>query len=247
MPLQPVHALGRYALLLADAARSIGDVPLWRDEMLRQAQSVGFASIPIVALAAFASGSVMAVQAGIQLDVPFVPPAIIGAITVPATFLELAVLIMGFVLAGRVGARIAAELATMRVSEQIDALAVMGVSPAGFLVLPRVLAAVVTFPVVYVAACALAVAGALLVTVGGGFASAADFWLGARRFFDPFHGWFGLIKSVVFGALITSIACYKGFGARGGAEGVGRATTQAAVTACVWLLIVDFAMAVVLL
>jgi phospholipid/cholesterol/gamma-HCH transport system permease protein len=247
MTLSPLHALGRYALLLAEASRSVGDVALWRDEWLIQTRQIGYASIPIVSLAAFASGAVMAIQAGIQLDVPFVPPAIIGAITVPATFLELAALIMGFVLAGRVGARIAAELATMRVTDQIDALDVMGVSSAGYLVVPRVLASVVTFPVIYVVACAVAVAGALAVGVGGGYVTAVDFWLGARSFFDPFHAWFGLIKATVFGVLITSISCYKGLYASGGAQGVGRATTQAAVTSCVWLLLADFALAVVLL
>ncbi len=247
MSFQPVHALGRYALLMTDAARSLPDVTLWRDELARQVREIGFASIPIVSLAAFASGAVMAIQAGIQLDVPFVPKAIIGAITVPATFLELAALIMGFVLAGRVGARIAAELATMRVSDQIDALDVMGVSSAGFLIVPRVLAAIVTFPIVYVVACGVAVGGALAVGVGGGFVTAVDFWLGARSFFEPFHAWFGFIKAIVFGVLITSIACYKGITAQGGAEGVGRATTQAAVTACVWLLLADFALAALLL
>ncbi len=161
--------------------------------------------------------------------------------------LELGAVVTGFILAGRVGARIAAELGTMRVTEQIDALEAMGLNSIGYLIVPRVIAGVVMFPVLYVAASFVGVTGGLLVGHLGGFVPAGEFVEGAREFFQPFDPIFGLIKSFVFGFTITSISCYKGYYTAGGAEGVGRSTTQAAVASCVFLLVADLVLAATLL
>jgi phospholipid/cholesterol/gamma-HCH transport system permease protein len=161
--------------------------------------------------------------------------------------LELGVVVAGFILAGRVGARIAAELGTMRVSEQIDALEVMGLNSIGFLILPRVLAGVVMFPMLYVVSCIVGIGTGIFTGHVGGFLSAAEFLEGARQFFQLLDPVVGFIKSLVFGFIVTSVACYKGYYTRGGAVGVGDSTTQAAVLSCVFILVADLLVAMLLL
>ncbi len=186
-------------------------------------------------------------QTAYQLVTPLIPRSIIGSIVAPSMILELGAVVTGFILAGRVGARIAAELGTMRVTEQIDALESMGVNSVGFLIVPRVFAGVIMFPVLYVAACFVGIMGGMLVGHVGGFVPAGEFLEGAREFFQPFDPIFGLIKSFVFGFTITSISCFKGYYTRGGAEGVGQSTTNAAVLSCVFILFADLILAATLL
>ncbi len=240
-------AFGRYVMLLTRAARALREPHLyqqnWIDEMVR----VGVESIPIVTMAAAFSGAVMTLQAGYQLSTYFVPDIFIGAIVGPSIILELAAVSSGFVLASRVGARIAAELGSMRVSEQIDALEVMGLNAVGYLVVPRVLAGVVMFPMLYVAACVVGLGASIVVGDVTGVVSPAAFWEGARQFHEPFDPYFGLIKAVTFGFIITSVACYQGFTCRAGAEGVGRSTTDAVVLSCIAILAADLLLAVLLL
>lgn len=245
--LSPFHALGQYAILLARAFGSLDEVRVYGKNWVNQMVRIGIESIPIVALAAAFSGAVLTVQTAYQLASPFIPKSIIGSIVAPSMLLELGAVITGFILAGRVGARIAAELGTMRVSEQIDALEAMGINSISFLIVPRVLAGLVMFPVLYVAACLIGIGGGIIIGEVGGFISAGEFMEGARQFFKPFDPYFGLIKALTFGFIITSIACYKGYYTTGGAEGVGESTTEAAVLSCVFILLADLLLAVFLL
>ncbi len=244
---KPLHNLGLYTLLLAKAFTSLSEFGLYRKNLFDQMVRVGVESIPIVALAAAFSGAVTTVQTAYQLVSPFIPKSIIGSIVVPSMILELGAVVTGFILAGRVGARIAAELGTMRVTEQIDALEAMGLNSIGYLIVPRVLAGLVMFPVLYIAASFVGISGGMLVADLGGYVPVGEFVDGARQFFQPFDPVFGIIKSLVFGFAITSISCYKGYYTDGGAEGVGRSTTQAAVMSCVYILLADLALAVLLL
>ena len=245
--LHPVRALGRYALLMARAFASIGEIRTYWTNLSNQMVRIGIDSIPIVALAAAFSGAVLTVQTAYQLETPFIPKSIIGSIVAPSIMLELGAVIAGFILAGRVGARIAAELGTMRVSEQIDAIEVMGLNSIGFLILPRVLAGVIMFPVLYVVSCIVGIGTGIGVGHFGGFLSASEFLEGARQFFKVLDPFIGLIKSVTFGFIITSIACYKGYYTGGGAVGVGDSTTEAAVLSCVFILVADLIVAMLLL
>ncbi len=245
--LAPLQALGQYFILLGRAFSSIGEVRTYWKNFVTQMVRIGVDSIPIVALAAAFTGAVLTVQTAYQLQESFVPNTIIGSIVVPSMMLELAAVITAFILAGRVGARIAAELGTMRVSEQIDALEVMGLNSISFLILPRVLAGIVMFPVLYVFACLIGIGGGILIAEAGGLLSTTEFIEGARQFYQPFDPYFGLIKSVTFGFIITSIACYKGYYTGGGAEGVGQSTTEAAVQSCVFVLLADLGLAILLL
>lgn len=243
----PLEAVGQYFILLAKAFRSFGSSGVTWNNIMTQMVRVGIESIPIVALAAIFSGAVTTVQTAYQLESPFIPRSIIGAIVAPSMLLELGAVVTGFILAGRVGARIAAELGTMRVTEQIDALEAMGLNSIGYLIIPRVIAGVIMLPVLYIVACFIGIGGGIFVADLFGFLPAGEFVDGARQFFSPFDPIFGLIKSVTFGFIITSIACFKGYYTSGGAEGVGRNTTEAVVLSIILILFADLALAVTLL
>ena len=244
---RPFFSLGRFSLLLAKACGSLGDIGIYRKNIAVQMVRIGLESIPIVAMAAAFSGAVTTVQTAYQLVSPLIPPKVIGAVVVPSLTMELAAVVTGFILSGRVGARIAAELGTMRVTEQIDALEAMGLNSVGYLIVPRVAAGILMFPVLYVVACLIGVAGGVLAAMLTGVVSVGEFILGAREHYDNFGPYFGLIKAFVFGFLITAISCYMGYFTEGGAEGVGRSTTRAAVMSCVYILVADFALAILLL
>ena len=245
--LSPLRALGQYAIIMGRAFASVDEIGAYWKNFFIQMVRIGIDSVPIVALAAAFSGAVLTVQTAYQLESPFIPKSIIGSIVAPSIMLELGVVVAGFILAGRVGARIAAELGTMRVSEQIDALEVMGLNSIGFLILPRVLAGVIMFPVLYVVSCVVGIGTGIFTGHVGGFLSASEFLEGARQFFKLLDPFIGLIKSFVFGFIVTSVACYKGYYTSGGAVGVGDSTTQAAVLSCVYILVADLLVAMLLL
>lgn len=240
--------LGRFGLLMASAFGQIRHVRLYYRNLAEQLVRVGIDSLPIVALASAFTGAVAAVQAIYQLEGSFYLPATaVGSFVTTSVILELGALIAAFILAGRVGARIAAELGTMRVTEQIDALEAMGLNSASYLVLPRVLAGVLMFPVIYVVACTVGIGMGGIVSVATGAISSQTFVSGARLLFRPYDVFFGVTKSLSFGFAITSVACYYGYFTSGGAEGVGRSTTKATVMACVFVLLADYVLAVVML
>ncbi|MCS7082949.1 MAG: ABC transporter permease [Bacteroidetes bacterium] len=239
--------VGRYGLLLAQAFRSVHEWRTYRANLFVQAVRIGIDSLPIVVVAAAFSGAVTTLQTAYQFVSGLVPKSVIGSIVTESVILELAPVISALVLAGRVGARIAAELGTMRVTEQIDALEVMGLNAVSFLVLPRVLAGVLMFPVLITAAAVVGIAGGIVAGVTSGELPAAEFLVGARSFFKPFDVTFMLTKAVTFGFLVSSISCYQGYYASGGAEGVGRATTRAAVISCITVLLADYILAALLL
>lgn len=245
--LHPLRALGRFAKLIGRAFASIDEIGTYWNNLFIQMVRIGIDSIPIISLAAAFTGAVFTVQTAYQLETPFIPKSIIGSIVAPSIMLELGAVIAGFILAGRVGARIAAELGTMRVSEQIDALEVMGLDSVGFLILPRVLAGIIMFPVLYVVSCIVGIGTGIAMGHFGGFLSASEFMEGARQFFQLLDPMVGLAKSFTFGFIITSVACYKGYYTEGGAEGVGDSTTQAAVMSCVFILVADLFIALLLL
>lgn len=240
--------IGKYLVLMSEAARGpIYDVATYRQNLARQMRQIGVDSLPIVAVAAAFTGGVTTEQTIYQMRYPLIPESTIGAIVVPSMILEFGALITAFILAGRISARIAAELGSMRIGGQIEALDVMGVSASGYLILPRVLAGLLTFPLLYVVASAVGGTAGLGVAAASGGVTVAEFVSGARSFFTGFMAFYGLVKAVVFGFLITSIPCYVGFNAGGGARGVGQSATRAAVGACVFVLVADYLLALLML
>ncbi|MEX0680755.1 MAG: ABC transporter permease [Balneolales bacterium] len=239
--------VGRYCRLIYEAIRSSTEFDMYRKNLVMEMVKTGYDSLPIIILAGFFTGGVMTIQTSYQLVSGFIPPETIGSIVSQSLLIELGAVISALVLAGRVGARIATELGTMSVSEQIDALESMGFNSVTFLVMPRVLAGIFMFPVIYIAAVFSGIIGGLVAGILTGSVPVADFMSGSRQVFTPADVSFGIIKSFVFGYIITSISCFKGYFAAGGAEGVGQATTQATVLSCIYILLADFILAFVLL
>lgn len=239
--------LGRYSRLLYEAIRSSTEVRTYRENLFSEMVKTGYDSLGIVSLAGFFTGAVLTIQTSYQFTSALVPKSTIGAITSQSMIIELAAVISGLVLAGRVGARIATELGTMRVSEQIDALESMGFNSVTFLVIPRIIAGIAMFPIIYMAAAISGIIGGILSGMMTGSVTVNEFMEGARLYFFPWDVAFGIIKSFVFGFVITSISCYKGYYASGGAEGVGYATTRATVLSCIYVLLSSFMLAAILL
>jgi phospholipid/cholesterol/gamma-HCH transport system permease protein len=245
--MEAIRQLGQYATLLYHALRSILEFSTYRKNLFQEFVKIGYESIPIIMLTGVFTGAVLTLQTAYQLDTDIYPASIVGSIVGQSIIIELAAVIGALVLAGKVGARISTELGTMRVSEQIDALESMGFNSVTFLVVPRVLSGILMFPVLYVVAAVMGISGGLLAGTLDGILPAAEFMQGAREFFFPEDVIFGVVKSFVFGFVITSISSFKGYYASGGAEGVGNATTQATVLSCIYVLLSDFMLAALLL
>jgi phospholipid/cholesterol/gamma-HCH transport system permease protein len=243
----PLVGLGRFTLMLWSAAGAVREPRQTSRNLVLQMREIGVASLPIAALATAFTGGVSTLLSIYHMKNPLLPPSIVGSFVLPSLIMELGALVMAFILTARVGARIAAELGTMRVTEQIDALEVMGLNSMSYLVAPRVLAGILMFPVVYLIVTALGVLTSAIVAHLSGFLTMQLFLEGGRSFFEPFYVVYGVVKTMLFGFIITSIACYKGYYTRGGAEGVGRSTTEAAVLSCLFILFADFVCADVLL
>lgn len=242
-----LNELGKYSSLLYQALRSSTEFSTYRKNLFQELVKVGYDSVPIIILTGIFTGSVMTLQSAYQLESAFIPLSTIGAIVSESILIELAAVISSLVLAGKVGARVATELGTMRVSEQIDALESMGFNSVSFLVVPRVLAGIMMFPILYIVAGICGVGGGLAAGYFSGTVPPADFLAGARMYFYPWNLVFGFVKMFVFGFIITSVSCYKGYFAKGGAEGVGKSTTNATVLSCIFVLLADFILAALLL
>ncbi len=239
------HA-GRFGFLLVDMLRGLAEWRIYLPRTVEQATAVGYGSLFIVLLVAGFAGAVTSLQAGYQFT-GNVPLYVVGAVITESIILELGPVLTGLILAGRIGARYAAELGTMRVTEQIDALESLGRSPVSHLLIPRVLAGFIVIPALVMFANLTGFFAGWVAAKSALGITNADFIDGARYFFKPFDLWYSLIKSVFFAGAVTLIPCYIGFNTQQGAEGVGRATTAAVVASSVTVLMLDTVLAKVLL
>ncbi len=208
---------------------------------------LGFNSIFIVAIVAFFIGAVTAVQTAHNLISPLIPKTVIGMLVRDMSLLELAPTITCIVLAGKVGSHIAGELGTMRITEQVDALEVMGINSTSYLVLPKIMAAMFTFPFLVILAGFLSMFGGYLASIITGITTEYDYVYGLRLDFIEFNVLFAIIKSIVFAFLISSISSFKGFYTKGGALEVGQASTAAVTNSCIAILLADYLLAELLL
>jgi phospholipid/cholesterol/gamma-HCH transport system permease protein len=239
-------ALGRLGVLLADLGRGLRDVDVWPALTIIQMRRLGVDSLPIALFISVFTGIVLALQASYTFT-GTVPLYFVGTAVGKSMMLELGPVLTGLALAGRVGANIAAELGTMRVTEQVDALETLAYDPTSYLVVPRVLAATVMFPVIVAVAIAAGVFAGLVAAVNLLELSAVEFMHGLRLFYRFKDVWFGLLKSMSFGFVIALVGCAWGLGVRRGAEEVGRATMRAVVVSAQLILVLDAFWALVLL
>jgi len=253
---RPIRYIGRYLLTLLQESGALFILfiritrhmtSLLRDRqlLLDQMLLVGVNSLPLVAVIAVFTGAVSAWQTAYQFE-GFISYSYIGAATSLAIFIELGPVLTAIVLAGRVGSSIAAELGTMRVTEQIDALETLAIDPVRFLAQPRFVAATAMMPILTIFANFIALMGAFLVSNVLIGISAHVFFDGVQQQFDLRNVFGGLCKSVVFGANTALVGCYVGFHTRGGAQGVGRATIQAFVVSASLILVWDYILATII-
>lgn len=245
--LKALEDFGRYWLLILQSVRGILRARVYWNLLMQEAQVIGVDSILIVVVISFFMGAVTTVQTAYQLVSAFIPKSTIGAIVSTSAILELAPTVASLVLAGRVGSNIASQIGTMRVTEQIDALEVMGINPPTYLVLPRIVVGMIFFPVLVILGCFIIHLGGLVAGTFTGAVNPTQFAAGSRSFYDDFQIVFMLLKATTFGFIITSIASYQGYYVRGGAIEVGHASTRAVVISCITILIVDYVLAQLLL
>jgi phospholipid/cholesterol/gamma-HCH transport system permease protein len=232
------RSVGARGYFLRDMGRALGDPATFIPETIRQMQRVGVESIPLTVIVAAFIGGVIAIQVRYQLF-PGVQLSIIGLSVRLMQVLELGPLLTGLVLTGRVGARMTAEIGTMRVTEQIDALETLSYDPLAFLIVPRLIACLVMLPCLVVLADATGLFSGYIVSVFVTGVTKQDFIAGVRLGFGTFQVVYSLLKATLFGAAIAFVCSYEGFVTEAGAEGVGRSTAKAVVITSVTILILD--------
>ncbi|MHB2027064.1 MAG: MlaE family ABC transporter permease [Elusimicrobiota bacterium] len=240
------QSLGQFALLVRSTVFWMFKSKIeWRQTLI-QSSRIGADSLPLTIMTTFFTGMVLALQGGASTSHFFNEPLFVGMLVGFAIVMELSPVMTSLVVAGRAGAAIAAELGTMKVTEQIDALYTLGTDPVRYLVIPRVLAFIIVLPFLVVISDFSGILGGLLVSRVKYQIPASVFWHDIVDNMRIRHFMHGYIKSLVFAVAISFICCFRGVNAKGGAEGVGKATTQAVVMSMVAVLILDYFVTAVL-
>ncbi len=230
--------IGLRAYFFRDIARAFGDPATYAGETVRQMKNIGVDSVPLTVIVAAFIGGVIALQTRYQLFAG-VELSLVGLATRQTIILELGPLLTGLVLTGRVGARMTAEIGTMRVTEQIDALETLAYDPVAFLIVPRLLAATFMLPILVILADAVGVGSGYVIAVNATDITGLDFKEGLRLAFGPFQVVYSLVKATMFGMAIALVCAYEGYITEAGAEGVGRSTARAVVITSVVILVLD--------
>jgi len=213
---------------------------IFRYRLMNEIELIGVKSLPIVVLISVFMGGVIALQTAANMTSPILPEYTIGYITRSSTILEFSPTILSLILAGKIGSNIASEIGTMRVTEQIDALETMGINSLTYLVLPKIVAAVLFFPLILVFSIGLSLIGGWLALVSSGLSNTDTYIFGLRSFYQDSDILYALVKSVVFAFVIVTISSFYGYYTKGGALDVGRSSTQAVVISSVVILICNF-------
>ena len=244
MTLIGLEALGELTLLLVRVVRSLFRAPQRRRTVVAQLYHIGYLSLPVVIMTGLSTGLVLAVQAYMTLS-KVSGESMTGAMVNFSLIAELAPVLAGLMLAGRVGSSVAAEIGTMKVTEQIDALRVMGTDPVAYLVAPRFLACVLLMPILTAICALVGIYAASLLATGVWKIDPGAYWEKHRQYVDTWDVFTSFIKALVFGATISLVACRKGLRTEGGAAGVGSACTEGVVTASSLILIGNFVMTLI--
>jgi phospholipid/cholesterol/gamma-HCH transport system permease protein len=242
-----MRALGKYFLFLFKLVHHMERFSVYVSRVFDEGVKLGTSSIVIVTIVSTFIGMVTCVQTAFNLVSPIIADSVIATIVRDMTILELAPTILSVVLAGKVGSNIAGELGAMRISEQIDALEVMGINSASYLVLPKIIAALITFPALVIIAAFLGITGGMAAGVLANVVSVQDYQQGLLSGFNPYNITFAMTKAFVFAFLITSISAYKGYYTHGGALEVGKSSTAAVTNSCIAVLFADYILADIML
>jgi len=231
---------GKYLLLIRSVFKKPEKWKIYWKEIILNMDSVGVGSLGLVAIISTFIGAVMTMQIAFQLVSDLIPSSIIGQINRDSSILELSPTITALVLAGKVGSSISSQIGSMRVSEQIDALEIMGINAPGYLILPKILASITMVPLLVVVSIFLAISGGLIGGALSGAVTPADYIMGITSDFNGYTVSVSLVKAFVFGFIITSVSAFQGFYVRGGSLEVGQASTKSVVVSCITILIFDY-------
>lgn len=238
---------GRYLLMIKGMFTKPENMRMYWKEFMHQCNDIGIGSLGIVTIISVFIGAVSAVQTAYQLVSPVIPKATIAQIVRDTVILEFAPTLVCIVLAGVIGSKIAGELGNMRVSEQIDALEIMGINTKAYLILPKIVASLVTIPLLVIISMVLGIWGGRLAGTASGIISADVFDRGLLQEFIPYNVTFALIKSYTFAIIISSIPAYYGYYVKGGALEIGKSSTKSVVVSCIMLLFADYVLTQLLL
>ena len=239
--------IGRYLLMIKGMFSKPENARMYWKEFMHQCAEIGVGSLGIVAIISVFIGAVSTIQTAYQLVSPLIPPSTIAQIVRDTVILEFAPTLVCIVLAGVAGSRIASELGNMRVSEQIDALEIMGINTKTYLILPKIAAALLMIPFLVIIAMVLGIWGGRLAGTMAGILSGDTYDRGLLEYFVPYNVFFALTKAYFFAFIISSFPSFYGYYVQGGALEIGRASTKAVVVSCILILFADYVLSALLL
>lgn len=231
-----ISKVGEYFLLMARVFRLPDRWRMFWRQFSRELEKQGLQSVLLTIIVSFFIGAIMTMQTKLNTSNPLLPVYTTGLVTRDTLLLEFSSTILCLLLAGKVGSNIASEIGTMRITEQIDALEIMGVNSANYLILPKVLAFVTMMPILVIVSMAVGLLGGYALAMTGEIITVADYLVGIQYAFIPFYVWYALIKSLVFAFIISSVSSFYGYYAYGGALEVGKASTSAVVNSSILVL-----------
>lgn len=241
------YHIGNYFILMARVFQRPERYNMFFRSLINEIAAIGLGSMGIVAIISLFMGAVITLQTASNIDSPWIPLYTVGFTTRQSVILEFSPTIIALILAGKVGSNIASEIGSMRITEQIDALEIMGVNSASYLILPKIIAAVIINPFVIIYSMFLGIGGGWIVAELSGIVTTSQYLYGIQYDFDPFNITYALVKTVVFAVVITSIPAYHGYYVRGGALEVGKASTRGVVYSSVVVLILNYVITQIML
>ncbi|MEZ4828530.1 MAG: ABC transporter permease [Bacteroidia bacterium] len=239
--------IGRYFLLLGGMFKTLEKPLVYYRLAMSEVTSMILGSLTIVVIISVFIGAVSTLQTAYQLVTSLVPNSIIGSVVSATTLLELSPTVLTFILAGRIGSKIASEIGTMRVTEQIDALEVMGINSGAYLILPKIAAGLIALPVLVSVSAFLAHLGGMVAGDLSGAVTSLEFTIGVQTYYDPYQVIVMYVKAFTFGMIITTVSAYQGFYTEGGALEVGASSTKAVVYSCLSMVLADYLIAEIML
>ena len=242
-----IQHIGEYTLLMGKVLRLPDRQRMFWRQYSRELEKQGLQSLPIVLIISVFIGAILTIQAKTNTENPLLPTYTVGLLTRDTLLLEFSSTILCLILAGKVGSNIASEIGTMRITEQIDAMEIMGVNSANYLILPKIIAFMSMMPFLFIISTAAGLLGGWGVGFFTDIITIHDYLLGVQYSFNPYFVWYAIIKALVFAFVITSMASYYGYYARGGALDVGRASTNAVVNSNIMILFLDLILSKLLL
>ena len=233
------ESVGRYTLLMQKVFSKPEKARIYRQRILNELESLGLNSIGLTAIISVFIGAAVTLQMAITLESPFIPQFMIGYATREVMILEFSSTVVALILAGKIGSNIASEIGTMRITEQIDALEIMGVNSASYLILPKIVATVLFFPLLTLFSIFVGIVGGYAIGYFTGIMLPGDYIEGLFYYFEPFSITYALVKGAVFAFIITSISAFCGYYTKGNSLEVGRASTRAVVSSSITIMIFD--------